>query len=300
MQLSSMTGFARTQKEFEYGQKKYRWVWEIKSVNAKGMDIKMRLPQWLDDIEIPLKEICSKTFARGTFSANLQIEKEEKQADIQINTKLLDVLIEKSKEIYQSHSDFLTKPTPTDFLKINNVIEFVENIPDEEELSSLKREILNSFENTASLLKADRQREGAKIAEVLKSILESIKQNVDTVSAIAEKMPEKMREKIASQIKEMANDVSISQDRLEQEALLLIMKADIQEEKDRLYAHIKTAFELLEDASPVGRRLDFLCQEFNREANTLCSKSADIEQTKCGMTLKALIEQFREQIQNME
>ena len=117
---------------------------------------------------------------------------------------------------------------------------------------------------------------------------------------ISETMPEKLKEKVSRQIKELAGDAGISEDRLYQEALFLIMRDDVKEEIDRLFAHIKTAEELLEEKAPVGRRLDFLCQELKREANTLCSKSMDIVQTQCGMALKALIEQFREQIQNME
>ena len=150
------------------------------------------------------------------------------------------------------------------------------------------------------MLKQDRIKEGEKIAHALFEILNKITDIVTKVEQITQSTPEKLKEKILNQVNELLPDMSVSSERLEQEVVLLVMRADVKEEIDRLYAHIKTATELLNENVPVGRRLDFLCQEFNREANTLCSKSSDIEQTKYGMQLKALIEQFREQVQNME
>ena len=146
----------------------------------------------------------------------------------------------------------------------------------------------------------DRRNEGVKIYDALQNILVQIKQTTDKAAAVYAGVNDKIKAKVISQINELATDVSVSEDRLGQEALLLIMKADVKEELDRLYVHIKTAGELLAESNPVGRRLDFLCQELNREANTLCSKSMDTMQTQYGMELKALIEQFREQIQNVE
>ena len=258
-----MTGFARCNKTFVYENKKYSWAWEVKSVNAKGQDIKLRIPLWLEDINENIKSVFSETFSRGTFNICLDIELENDNPDVEINTKLLSVLTEKLKQIYLSDTDLFAKPSPAELLKVSGVVKVVDNTPNEQELNLLKKELLCSLQEAAVLLKQDRLKEGQKIENLL-------------------------------------SDTTIAPERLEQEIVLLVMKADVKEEIDRLKAHIKTAFELLESDLPVGRRLDFLCQELNREANTLCSKSCDIEQTKYGMELKALIEQFREQTQNME
>lgn len=295
-----MTGFARCNKTFIYENKKYTWAWEVKSVNAKGQDIKLRLPFWLEDISENIKSVFSETFSRGTFNICLDIELENDNPDIEINTKLLDVLSVKLKQIYQSDTNLYTKPSPAELLRIGGVVKIVENTPDEQELKTLKNELLDSVKEVASLLKQDRIKEGQKIAVALKNILSDIKTTVEKAENIAIGMPQKLKEKISTQVENLLSDTTIAPERLEQEIVFLVMKADVKEEIDRLYAHIKTAFELLESNTPIGRRLDFLCQELNREANTLCSKSCDIEQTKYGMELKALIEQFREQTQNME
>ena len=295
-----MTGFARCNKTFIYENKKYTWAWEVKSVNAKGQDIKLRLPFWLEDISENIKSVFSETFSRGTFNICLDIELENDNPDIEINTKLLDVLSVKLKQIYQSDTNLYTKPSPAELLRIGGVVKVVDNTPDEQELKTLKNELLDSVKEVASLLKQDRIKEGQKIAVALKNILSDIKTTVEKAENIAIGMPQKLKEKVSTQVENLLSDTTIAPERLEQEIVFLVMKADVKEEIDRLYAHIKTAFELLESNTPIGRRLDFLCQELNREANTLCSKSCDIEQTKYGMELKALIEQFREQTQNME
>ena len=192
------------------------------------------------------------------------------------------------------------KPNPADLLNISGVVTVKENTPDEAEVAELKAALLAGFKTVAGALAQDRRNEGAKIYDALQNILVQIKQTNDKAAAVYAGVNDKIKAKVISQINELAADVNVSEDRLGQEALLLIMKADVKEELDRLYVHIKTAGELLAESNPVGRRLDFLCQELNREANTLCSKSMDTMQTQYGMELKALIEQFREQIQNVE
>ncbi len=300
MHLSSMTGFARQKADFAYQDKRYMWVWEIKSVNAKNTDVKIRLPQWLDMLENDVKNICMRVFSRGTFNINLMLEVENTNPSLMVDEGLLAALVDKAREVCKTEPDFFAKPSPVEFLKINGVIKAAENTPDDEETAALGKVLCQSFEKAALALKESRQCEGEKIGQALQVILAQIRKNVLEVRQISEKAPEKIKEKIWRQIKELADDAAVSEDRLNQEALLLIMRADVKEELDRLEAHLKTAEELLEENNPVGRRLDFLCQELNREANTLCSKSMDIEQTNRGMALKAFIEQFREQVQNVE
>ena len=295
-----MTGFARTNDELTYENKKYAWAWEIKSVNAKGLDVKLRIPLWLEDISENIKTIFSKNFSRGTFNVCLDIETQNCTPDVQINTDLLEVLTANIKQIYLSDPELFSKPSPADLLKINGVVKISDNKPSEEELESLKEKLMKSVENAVFGLKNDRAKEGAKIVGVLNTILQNIKNVVRAVESVVEQNPQKLKEKFETQVANLLADTTIAPERLEQEIVLLVMKTDVREEIDRLYAHVKTAEELLSGDGAVGRRLDFLCQELNREANTLCSKSNDIEQTKYGMELKALIEQFREQVQNME
>lgn len=295
-----MTGFARSSSEFVYENKKYTWAWEIKSVNAKGLDIKTRIPFWLENINEQIKSICAKTFTRGTLNICLDINVENSNPDIEINSDLLNMLTVKMKQIYFSEPDLFSKPSPAELLKINGVVKINENTPDKEEFEAVTTNLLLSLDEAVAKLKQDRINEGNKIATVLNTILENIKTTVAKVENIVAENPLKLKEKFLTQVANLLNDNTISPERIEQEVVLLVMKADVQEEIDRLHAHIKTACELLQESAPIGRRLDFLCQELNREANTLCSKSCDIEQTKYGMELKALIEQFREQVQNME
>lgn len=300
MHLSSMTGFTRGQGSFSYQNKTYAWVWEIKSVNAKGLDVKTRVPQWLSGLDEEVKKLSAAYFTRGTVNISLDITADGAEPEVLLNAELLAELTAKVSEIYLAKPELFAKPNPADLLNISGVVTVKENTPDEEEVAALKAALLASFKTAAEALVQDRQNEGAKIYDALQNILGQIKQTTDKAAAIYAGVNDKIRVKIAAQINEMAADVNVSEDRLGQEALLLIMKADVKEELDRLYVHVKTAGELLAEANPVGRRLDFLCQELNREANTLCSKSMDIMQTQYGMELKALIEQFREQIQNVE
>lgn len=300
MQLCSMTGFARKQTCFECGGKKYAWTWEFKSVNGKNMDIKVRLPQWLDQLDENVKGVCAKIFCRGSFNVALEMNVEDCHPQVQIDSALLNVLTNKLKELTDAEPLLFAKPSAAELLKMNGVVKFVESQPNEEEMKTLKNELCQTAYAAASELKRDRLREGKKIGKALLTIIDRIENVVHEVEKIVSKNPQKIKEKVTRQIEDLAADKTFNEERLAQEVLLYVLRADVKEELDRLAAHIANARELLQSKEPVGRRLDFLCQEFNREANTLCSKSQDIEQTRLGMELKALIEQFREQIQNVE
>lgn len=300
MNISSMTGFARRQDKATIGHKKYQWIWEFKSVNSKNREIKVRLPQWLDELDESVKGICYRLFSRGSFNVSLEIEVDNSKPEIVVNQDLLAVLIDTLKTVYDQTPELFDKASPAELFSIPEVVKISANQLSEDELKELKNQLNQSLYATGQALKDDRQKEGRKIGRFLTDITYKMEKIVERVRQIAKETPSRMREKIMSQIKQMFQDEKISDDRIAQEALFLIMRADVKEELDRLEAHLKTARELLEASEPVGRRLDFLCQELNREANTLCSKSMDLEQTKLGMELKADIEQFREQVQNVE
>lgn len=300
MILSSMTGFTRRQDEINLNDTTYQWVWEIKSVNAKGMDIKTKLPQWLADCDEIVKRVLGKYFARGTFYASLDIKTDACEQEAELNEPLLNTLIAKLNEVYVNNQELFTKPSPAELLKVSGVLNIKEKVLSSDELQLLKEALEKSFDGAALDLQQNRRQEGAKIADALEGILQKIQLITQKVEDICKNTADKMREKLQKQIQDLVSSPDVAPERLEQEVLFLVMKADVREELDRLAVHVKTARELLAEGEFVGRRLDFLCQELNREANTLCSKSADIEQTKYGMELKALIEQFREQVQNVE
>ena len=300
MNISSMTGFVRQDGLFQAENTRFSFVIEIKSVNAKGLEIKTKLPQGFDEIEYELKTKISQFFTRGTFNVLLNLKTESGKADATVNTALLEVLQNKAVEIYTGNPDVFAKPSPAELLKVGGVVEKTDEVLDEKTKTLLFRAVTEAFVQALIRLQADRLAEGQKMAEALLNILSEIDIKRAQAEKIAEGTSDELRRKIAEQIKTYLSDTQISPERLEQEVLFYIMRADVKEELDRLKAHILTAREIFEKGGLIGRRLDFLCQELNREANTLCSKSMNLDLTKVGMDLKALIEQFREQTQNME
>jgi len=300
LNISSMTGFVRQDGLFQAENTRFSFVIEIKSVNAKGLEIKTKLPQGFDEIEYELKTKISQFFTRGTFNVLLNLKTESGKADATVNTALLEVLQNKAVEIYTGNPDVFAKPSPAELLKVGGVVEKTDEVLDEKTKTLLFKAVTEAFVQALIRLQADRLAEGQKMAEALLNILSEIDIKRAQAEKIAEGTSDELRRKIAEQIKTYLSDAQISPERLEQEVLFYIMRADVKEELDRLKAHILTAREIFEKGGLIGRRLDFLCQELNREANTLCSKSMNLDLTKVGMDLKALIEQFREQTQNME
>lgn len=300
MNISSMTGFVRQDGVFEQNGSRFAFCFEIKSVNAKGLEIKMKLPQGFEQIEQEIKTKIGKFFSRGTFNLALSLKNECGGNDVCINTEFLTILKNKATEIYLENSEVFAKPSPAELLKIGGVIEQAEEPLDEQTKDLLCGKILKTLEEALNKLQKDRLAEGEKITAALLKILDEIDLKRQDAQKIADNTSDALRQKILDQIKTYTTDVEISNERLEQEVLFYVMRADVKEELDRLKAHVLAAQEIFEKGGAVGRRLDFLCQELNREANTLCSKSMNLDLTKIGMDLKALIEQFREQIQNME
>lgn len=294
-----MTGFARTNGNISLPQSNISWSWELKSVNGKSLDLKYRLPNGFEDYAISLKSKASEILSRGSISAFLEINCENTSKNIKIDENLLNQLTKQAISLCQKYPD-ITMATAGELLSQRGVIEIEENSLNEDDLQKLKEAILADFITACKNLQTDRQKEGEKIKTALIAILEKIKEITYNIETIFEQIPDKLKEKLNNQIKTVSQEINISEDRLAQEIVLLITRADIKEEIDRLKTHIKSAYNLLESDEAVGRRLDFLCQELNREANTTCSKACDISITNLGMELKALIEQFREQVQNIE
>jgi uncharacterized protein (TIGR00255 family) len=293
---NSMTGFARASGQDE----KFSWHWEAKSVNGKGLDLRCRLPQGMEGLEPQVRKRVSDLFSRGNFSLHLATHDTGSGSQFQINRTFLDELIETAREIKKAN-DNIEPIRLESLLSVKGVIDVAPDIEDEAEIEARQKAILNDLNSTLTGLAEVRADEGRKIKEVLTGLLEKIGDLSQQAESTAEMQPDRIKAKLADQVSELLSALpALPEERLAQEAAVLMTKADVREELDRLTAHREAAEQLLTDGGVIGRRLDFLCQELNREANTLCSKAAEIELSNIGLELKATIEQLREQVQNIE
>ncbi|MDR3372317.1 MAG: YicC family protein [Ancalomicrobiaceae bacterium] len=295
MGLQSMTGFART----DGSTVGYRWTWELRSVNGKGLDIRLRLPSGYERIEIPLRERIGKRFSRGSCSLTLTLARESSAARLRINEDVLDAVVAAMNAI--SLRIDATAPTLDGILAIKGVVEAADPEDDPQVQAQLDADVLAGLEAGLEALAAARMAEGEAIAIVLRGHLARIASLTASAENCPARRPDVIRERLQRQIEDLVGAVpALDPQRLYQEAVLIATKADIREELDRLKAHLAQARQLVDGGGVVGRRLDFLAQEFNRETNTLCSKSNDKDLTAIGLELKASVDQFREQIQNIE
>ena len=293
MSVASMTGFARAEGE-ESG---IAWVWEMKSVNGRSLDLRLRLPPGFDALEPQLRASLAQRSRRGNFSATLTVIRTA-PAVVRINRETLSQLIGLMNQLA---GEIEAAPPRIDgLLALRGVVELVEDESDEL-LEKRRHAVLDSWGRALDRLVKARAEEGARLAAILRDQLAELRGLIDAAAACAAAQPEAIRERLRISLAGLIDLApGMPEERIAQEMALLIARSDIREEIDRLRAHIEQASELLRQEEAVGRRLDFLCQELNREANTLCSKSADIELTRVGLSLKAAVERFREQVQNIE
>jgi uncharacterized protein (TIGR00255 family) len=290
-----MTGFARTQGT----SGPYAWAWELKSVNAKGLDLRLRLPSGWDAVEAPARAALTRKLARGNVSATLTIEKSGATTSVRVNEEVLAALVDAAKK---AASRFGVAPPGLDsMLGMKGVIEVADAEESAEERAAAEKALVAGFETAVKELAAMRGREGEALARILSEKITEIEKLSLAADANPARKPEAIRAKLAEQVKALlATGEKFDPDRLHQEAMLLAAKADIREELDRLTTHVAAVRKLLKDGGPVGRKLDFLAQELNRESNTLCAKANDVSLTATGLELKAAVDQFREQVQNLE
>jgi uncharacterized protein (TIGR00255 family) len=295
MVLSSMTGFARS-----HGSSgPYAFEWELKSVNAKGFDLRLRLPQGWDELEAFAKKRAGEVLSRGTVYANLNVKRTNAVSAVRINEDVLASIVKVAGTLAQKID--AVAPSIDGLLGIKGVIEVVEPESDEDEDKAAQDAAAKAFEEALGHLVEMRRREGAALGEILKQRMDEIERLARRAEATPGRKPEAIRARLAEQIAALLETSDrFDPDRLNQEAILIATKADIREELDRIASHIAQAREMIGKGGPVGRRLDFLAQEFNREVNTCCSKSNDIELTNTGLEMKNVVEQFREQVQNLE
>jgi uncharacterized protein (TIGR00255 family) len=295
MALSSMTGFARG-----HGVSgPYAWAWEVKSVNGKGLDVRLRLPPGWDAIEAPVRAKAAEALARGSIQASLAVERTGVLPVVRINTGVLEAILTTLRQIAPRLE--ASPPSLDGLLSLKGVMEVADAEEREEDRHSAESAASAGFAEAIGALVEMRRREGAALARVLAARLNEIAALAQRAELAPGRRPEAIRARLAEHIATLlAQSERFDSDRLHQEAILIATKADIREELDRLAAHVAQARLLIEQGGPVGRRLDFLAQELNREANTLCAKANDVELTNIGMELKATVEQFREQVQNVE
>jgi uncharacterized protein (TIGR00255 family) len=294
MALSSMTGFA----ESSGGHGGLSWRWEAKSVNGRGLDLRLRTPPGLDGLEAPARKLASSRFSRGSLQLFLSVAPQEDSRGLKIDAVALATAVRLAKEIAAETG--LAPARVDGILSLKGVIVSEDAAPaDETARAHRDAAILESLALALDGLAKERMNEGAKLHTVMAGQLEEIAALVQEAASLAATQPAALKEKLAAQMRELLTG-GLPEERLAQEAALLAARADVREELDRLTAHVADARAMLKNGQGVGRKLDFLAQEFNREANTLCSKSSDIQLTRIGLGLKAAIDQFREQSQNVE
>lgn len=295
MALSSMTGFARSHGVAGA----YAWAWEIKSVNAKGLDLRFRLPTGWDAVEVPSRARGTEKLSRGTVYANLTVERKGMQPTVKVNEPVLGAVLSALKSL--SGKVQATPPTLDGILSLKGVIEVSEDDESEQDHRAAEVAIISGFEEALAALLHMRQAEGKTLGGLLSKRLDEIAALSARAESAPGRRPEAIRARLAEQVSTLLQTSErFDSDRLYQEAVLLAAKADIREELDRLVSHVGQAKKLLADGGAIGRKLDFLAQELHRESNTLTAKANDLELTNIGLDLKGVVEQFREQVQNLE
>ncbi|MET0869559.1 MAG: YicC/YloC family endoribonuclease [Methyloceanibacter sp.] len=290
-----MTGFARG--DGMLGDTS--WNWEARSVNGRTLDLRFRLPTGFEALEIRARGLAQEKLARGNCTINLWARRETGRAEIRLNETALrqaEAVAERARDLTGlKHARLDT------LLGMRGVVETAEAEESEEALAALHLAMIASLAGTLDELVRARSGEGERLQAVVEKQLKTIARLIEIAAAAAAQQPAAIAARLAEMVGRLSEaSATLDPERLHQEALLLAARADIQEELDRLRAHVAAANELIASGQPVGRKFDFLAQEFNREANTICSKAADIETTRTGLELKTVIDQLREQVQNIE
>jgi uncharacterized protein (TIGR00255 family) len=290
-----MTGFSRANGIHDGSS----WAWEIRSVNGKGLDVRLRLPQGFEHLEIAVRKACGAHLNRGNLQVSLSLKGQGRTPLPAVNTEALNSVLAAVSSI-ENTAD-VSKSSAAQILALRGVTEILEPEMDQAETEALDKALLSGLDEALKAMQNHRTAEGKELASVLLSQISQIESLTETAKTDPATNIETIRQRYAEQIASMQSQSgNLDQDRLHQEAAILATKADIREELDRLNAHTIAARDLIEKGSPVGRKLEFMAQEFNREANTLCSKANALSITETGLELKVVIDQFREQVLNVE
>lgn len=296
MAIASMTGFGRSEGTSDG----LSWVWEARSVNGRGLDVRLRLPPGNDAIEAMLREAAAKRFVRGNVSATLNIERQANGGSVRLNEHVLADVLRAANRAAEITGG--SRPDTAALLSVKGVLEQSDSAAESPDArANRERTLIAGFVLATEKLSEARRAEGAKLEAIVREHVNEIERLAVSVRASPSRSVEAIRGRIRDQISRLveASD-TLDKDRLHQEAILVATRADVEEELARLDAHVAAAREILGEPGAVGRKLDFLAQEFNREANTLCSKANAVDVTRLGLALKTVIDQLREQVQNVE
>ncbi len=295
--LRSMTGFASATGSLP----PHSWNWELRSVNGKGQDVRLRVPDWITGLEVALRKALSTRTDRGTITLSLRLSREEGGGILKANTAQVDAALEALSDIEQRAMDAglsLAPSRATDIAALRGVLDVVSS---DDDVEPLRTALLAEADGLIHAFNDMRGKEGAAVETVLRAQLDDVTDLTNEARILAEARGDEMRDGMRRNLaKVLDNADGVDASRLAQELAMIAVKSDVTEEIDRLAAHVKAARDLIDEGGPVGRKLDFLMQEFNREANTLCAKAQNEPLTRCGLALKAVIDQMREQVQNVE
>lgn len=296
MTISSMTGFARADGSADG----LSWIWEARSVNGRGLDVRLRLPPGCEALEIPVRDAVAKRFARGNVSLSLSVEKQQANGSIRLNEQMLADVIKAADRV--SALSGAAKPDAAQLLMIKGVLETSDQaLEDPTARAAREKAIIQNLETALDSLADARRAEGARLSSVIRDQITQIDQLAASVRASPSRAPDAIMGRLRDAIGRLIDaSTALDEERLHQEAVLIATRSDVEEELQRLSAHVAAARDILDERGAVGRKLDFLAQEFNREANTLCSKANAVDITRLGLQLKTIIDQFREQVQNVE
>ena len=289
-----MTGFARVTG----ADGGLTWAFEAKSVNGKSLDLRVRLPQGQEGLELPLRQAAQRHLTRGNVQLSLTFDRGAEPQRLAINEPLLEEMLALARRL---EARGLAPASVDGLLGLRGIVEPLEETSDEKARESLQAALLADAERLFQGLAAQRAQEGAALRTTLLAQLDLMADLVSQAAGLGGAQPQAIRARLAAQVADLlGTQPGLPEERLAQEVALLAVKADVREELDRLTAHGQELRRLVEEGGAVGRKLDFLCQELNREANTLCAKAADLEMTRVGLALKGLVDQLREQVQNVE
>lgn len=295
MALQSMTGFARREGTSGRG----RWAWELRSVNGKGLDVRLRLPPGLERLEADVRKSIADRLTRGNLQVSLSLSIEESRVEVVVNQDALAAVLALRDQLAG-----IVDPAPLrleSLMAVRGLVEFKEAEENEDAVAARDADIMAGLAAALGDLSDMRRQEGDALGKVLLGHVATIEALTTTVERDPSRSPQQIAARLATQVSMLLDGSSgLDRDRLHAEAALLATKADLREEIDRLKAHVAAARDLISKGGPVGRKLDFLAQEFNRESNTICSKSNAAAVTAAGIELKVVIDQFREQVQNLE
>ncbi len=291
-----MTGFARQDGAGEG----LAWVWEARSVNGRGLDIRLRLPPGFDALDGAVREAVTKRISRGNITINLTTERQNGTGAVRLNEGVLRDILKASDRVVEMTGG--VRPDTATLLTMKGVLEIGDNgLQDTVQRAAHEKLLIKSFEEVADKFVVSRRSEGARLAQIISVQLAEIERMTGEVRSSPSRTADAIRGRLQELVSRLLDTSgTFDKDRLHQEAVLAATRADVEEELARLTAHVAAAREILDETNAVGRKLDFLAQEFNREANTLCSKANAVDVTRIGLGLKSVIDQLREQVQNVE